>query len=388
MFKVFQPFFIFCMVWLIVILLFNLRLSNLLTGEISEAYKFFFIASGFFLMGYIWPFILYKKINFSSAIFKPHNEKYEELLFKYFHFWIAISIIEIIYSGGIPIVWLFTGSGKTYAEFGIPSIHGLMNALELVLGLISYYFYRLTKKKKFLLLTITFVVWNLCIITRQVIVVLLLEIFFIYYYLAKNKWRLSINLIISFILFVVFFGIVGDLRTGADNFVQLAQPSDNWIDWLPSGFLWVYIYVTTPLNNLLYNFTTPIINYQFLFPNTLSLLFPSVIRNILYPADSTSITGDLVTQAFNVSSAFVAPYQDMGYYGICLFSLFAGTFTNVVWWRNGIVRIFFRAIIVQILILSIFFNHFFYLPVVFQFIWVLVFFRNFNNEEISEFTIS
>jgi hypothetical protein len=120
----------------------------------------------------------------------------------------------------------------------------------------------------------------------------------------------------------------------------------------------------------------------------MSLLFPSVIRNILYPADSTASTGDLVTQAFNVSSAFVAPYQDMGYYGICLFSLFAGFFTNIVWWSNGIIRIFFRAIIVQILILSIFFNHFFYLPVVFQFVWVLIFFRNHSNEKFSEFTAS
>jgi oligosaccharide repeat unit polymerase len=388
MFKVFQPVFIFCLIWLIVILLFNLRLSNLLTGDIGDAYMFFFMASFFFLVGYLCPLIFAEKINVSSSIFKPTGDNYEKLLFKYFYFWISISIIEVIYSKGIPIVWLFTGSDKTYADFGIPSIHGLMNALELVLGLLSYYFYRITKKKKFLVLTITFVLWNLCIITRQVIVVLLLEIFFVYYYFAKNKWKLSVNLVISFVAFVIFFGLIGDLRTGADNFVQLAQPSDNWISWLPSGFLWVYIYVTTPLNNLLYNFTTPITHYKFLFPNTMSLLFPSVIRNILYPADSTASTGDLVTQAFNVSSAFVAPYQDMGYYGICLFSLFAGFFTNIVWWSNGIIRIFFRAIIVQILILSIFFNHFFYLPVVFQFVWVLIFFRNHSNEKFSEFTAS
>jgi oligosaccharide repeat unit polymerase len=388
MLKIFQPVFIFCMVWLTVILLFNLRLSNLLTGEISEAYKFLFIASLFFLTGYTWPFLLYKKINVSSKTLKPESEKYEVLLFKYFYFWLVVSFIEIIYSKGLPIIWLFTGSDKTYADFGIPSIHGLMNALELVLGLISYYFYRITGKKKFLLLTVTFVVWNLCIITRQVIVVLILEIFFVYYYLAKNKLKLTINLIVSFIIFVIFFGIVGDLRTGADNFVQLAQPSDNWADWLPSGFLWVYIYITTPLNNLLFNFQNPVAHYQFLFPNTMSLLFPSVIRNLIYSADSTASTGDLVTQAFNVSSAFVAPYQDMGYIGICIFSLFAGSFTNFVWWKTGIIRIFFRAIIVQILILSIFFNHFFYLPVVFQFVWVVVFFRAYKNEKFSEFKIS
>jgi oligosaccharide repeat unit polymerase len=388
MFKIFQPFFIFSFTWLIVIILYSFRLSNLLTQDINEAYKFFFIATFFFLAGYIFPFIFYKKINISTKIFRPQNENYEKLLFKYFYFWIIISVIEIIYSKGIPIIWLFTGSSKTYFEFGIPSIHGLMNALELVLGLSSYYFYRLTKKRKFLVLTVTFVIWNLCLITRQVIVVLLLEIFFIYFYLAKDKWRLIINLLISFFTFVIFFGIVGDLRTGAENFYLLAQPSDNWVAWLPSGFLWVYIYITTPLNNLLYNFTVPVTNFQFLFPNSLSLLFPSVIRNIIYSSDNTAVTGDLVTQAFNVSSAFVAPYQDMGYYGICLFSLFAGSFTNIVWWKKGICRIFFRAIIVQILILSIFFNHFFYLPVVFQFIWVIIFFRNFNHEGIQDLKIS
>nr|MBB6138204.1 oligosaccharide repeat unit polymerase [Mucilaginibacter sp. X5P1] len=327
-------------------------------------------------------FVFNKELSIGKIQLLTITEKLKKRIFRFFYLWAIVSIFEIIASGGVPIVWLFTGSSKDYMDFGIHSIHGLMNALELSLGILGYYVYRVTKEKKFLFLTFTFFIWNLIIITRQVDVVLIVEVFFVYLLLSDNKLKLIRNILISSLLFVILFGIAGDARSGADSFTQLAQPTDNWPDWLPSGFLWVYIYITTPLNNLLFSFTFSIKHYQFLFPNTLSLLFPSFIRGLIYGPEGGDVSGNLVTDAFNVSSAFASPYQDMGYYGIMLFSVFAGAFTNVVWWCKGIKRVFFRAIIAQILILSIFFNHFFYLPVSFQFVWILIILRNYKNEEL------
>ncbi|HEY8784741.1 MAG TPA: O-antigen polymerase [Mucilaginibacter sp.] len=381
MIKIFQPVFIFAITWLIVIVLYSLRLSNVLDQNINDAYIFLLIAIPFFTLGYLLPFIFRKSFNTSVKIMETSDSNFESKVFNFFYFWAIISAIEIIYSKGIPILWLITGSPKTYMDFGIPSIHGFMNALQLVLSLISFYYYRITKKRKFILLTIFFIVWNLCLITRQVLIVLLIEIFVMQLLMSKNKLNILKKLIIFAFLGIIGFGILGDFRTGGEAFLQIASPTDKWPQWLPSGFLWVYIYITTPLNNLLFNFTFPVTHLNFGFSNTLSILFPSVIRNIIFDSSTDAFSGNLVTQALNVSTAFTPPYIDMGFYGIGIFSFFIGSFSNLVWWVSGIKKIFFHAIIIQIIILSIFLNMFMYLPVVFQFVWVFYFFRKGNKVE-------
>jgi oligosaccharide repeat unit polymerase len=381
MHKFFQPVLIFAATWLATILLYSLQLSNVLNQSVDQAYFFFFIATTFFTIGYFLFFIFRKHINTSLEIIEAGDSYLEYRVLKYFYFWALISVIEVIYSKGIPILWIATGNPKTYMDFGIPSIHGFMNALQLALSLISFYFYKITKRRKFIILFVIFIIWNICLITRQVIIVLLIEIFVLQLLMSKDKFSVIIRLIFFAFLGIIGFGIMGDLRSGGDAFLHIASPSDKWPLWLPSGFLWVYIYVTTPLNNLLYNFTFPVEHPNFSFSNTLSLLFPSVLRNMIFDQSTDSSSGNLITQALNVSSGFIAPYTDMGFYGIGLFSFVIGAFSNFVWWVSGIKKIFFHAIIIQIIILSIFFNMFMYLPVVFQFVWVFYFFRRENKVE-------
>lgn len=360
--------------WLVAITLFSMRLSGLLEQDINQGFIFLGMSLTFFLIGYTLTFFLRKRISLGI-----HSREYiSDYILKrfnsYFIFWILATIAEILYSRGIPIVWLLTGSEKTYFDFGIPSLHGLLNALQLSLGVIAFYLYLITKKKKYIYITLLFVLYNVAIISRQVIIVLLIEIFVIYFYLATNKLKLFRTLIIYFVLAIVGFGILGDLRSDAKTFLVLAQPTERWPDWLPSGFLWVYIYITTPINNLIYNFSFPVEQYRYFFPNTLSLLLPSVIRNMVFSPEDYNVSGNLISLAFNVSSAFAAPYADMGFTGIKLFSLFIGVFSNLTWWAEGSKRIFFRAVISQAILLSIFYNHFMYLPVAFQFFWIYLFF--------------
>ncbi|MCU0349775.1 MAG: oligosaccharide repeat unit polymerase [Flavobacterium sp.] len=382
MFKLFQPVLIFAFTWLLVILLFSLRLSSLLKESISDAWFFYLISTLPFFLGYTVSFAFRKNLNLGAIInFRIDEKSYEKKFNQFFKVWLIITIIEIIYSKGFPALWLITNSGKSYHEYGIPSIHGFINALGLSLSLISYYFYKTTSKKKFLIFTISFILWNLMLITRQVVITLLIEILVLNFYLSKNKLKVIFYFIFYGLIGIISFGILGDLRSGSEAFLKLAGASENWPKWLPSGFLWVYMYVTTPLNNLLYNFTFEIKTSNWLFPNTFSLLFPTIIRTIIFGEDYTN-NGNLVTQAFNVSSAFSGPYLDAGYYGIMIFSLISGIFVNIVWWSKQILRLFYRAIIVQILVLSIFYNMFVYLPVIFQLVCVSIYFYGFNNKNI------
>jgi len=378
-FKIFNPVIIFAAIWLFVIVLFSMRLSALLEESIDSAWFFYLISLTPFLAGYLFAFLPRKSIALDVPVLTEISETYYKRFFIYFYFWLALTVVEIIYSGGFPFLWLITGSDKIYFDYGIPTIHGLLNALELALGIIAFYFYKVDKKKMFLMITIFFVIWNILLVTRQVIIVLLIEIAVVYFLMSDNKLKLVRKLAIYVILGVIGFGILGDFRSGGEAFVKLASPTENWPTWLPSGFLWVYIYVTTPLNNLLFNFTFPIADPHIYFPNTLSLLLPSVIRNLVFDPSVYATGGNLVTEAFNVSSAFTSPYTDMGYWGIVIFSFATGVFSNVIWFVKGIKKIFFHAIIIQIIVLSIFYNMYMYLPVVFQFVWVSIYFSRFKK---------
>lgn len=378
--QLFQPVIIFALTWLSVILLLSLRLSTLLEESLADAWFFYLISLGPFFAGYCIALLFQKKLQLVVKAPVSITDRYYSKFNKFLIFWVIMTLVEIAYSGGFPFIWLLTGSEKTYFDFGIPSIHGFLNALQLALSIISFFFYKISKKKKYLYITILFFIWNILIITRQVIVVLLIEVFVINFFLSKNKIKLMKSLVVSGLLFVIGFGVLGDFRSGAEGFIILAQPTENWPLWLPSGFLWVYIYITTPLNNLLFNFHFPITTPHYFFPSTLSLFLPSVLRNLIFDPEMLG-SGNLVTQAFNVSSAFVAPYIDMGKYGIVIFSFYIGVFCNFTWWAEGSKQIFFRAITTQIIILSIFYNMFMYLPVVFQFVWIFIYFLRFKKHD-------
>ena len=378
-FQFFEPIIYFATAWFLVVILYTLRLSDLLSHNTGMAWITLIGLVFFFSLGYCSSFFFNRKLLLINSFSSDFNfSSIEKAVVRLFVFWLFFIIVEIIYSGGIPIIWLLMGKSKGYGDFGIPSLHGFMNALQLSLTIVSFSIYLNGKKKFFLRLTIFFLIWSMMMITRQVVIVAAIEIFFIYVIHERNRVKILKKLFTWTFFGILLFGFIGDIRTGADKFVWLAQPSKNWPEWIPSGFLWVYIYLVTPLNNLLYNFSFEIKEYDFLFSNTNSLLFPSFIRSVIFGNETYLKSGLLVTQAFNVSSSFASPYIDAGFYGVALFTLFIGFCSGFFWWNKGRSRIFYRAIIFQMLVLSIFYNHFFYLPVAFQLVFIPFFFKRFK----------
>jgi hypothetical protein len=158
------------------------------------------------------------------------------------------------------------------------------------------------------------------------------------------------------------FGFVGDYRSGSSDLIRKwAQPTDNYPDWLPSGMLWGYIYGATPINNLLRTVdVSPPLN-NLLFPNTAATLFPSVLRAMIYGEQlGETESGQLVDSTFNVSTAYVGPYQDFGFIGVAIYSMLTA---------------FLCLQFCQCLILSLFWNQFLALPVITQVFWLGFFFR-------------
>jgi hypothetical protein len=194
--------------------------------------------------------------------------------------------------------------------------------------------------------------------------------------------RSLFNGVIVLLVLVLLFGYMGDFRSGADAFRGAAMPTAAFPEWLPSGALWVYIYLATPIGNLVNTAAVAPPQYNLLFPNTAALLLPTVLRKLVYGEASLNdaLSGELVTDAFNVSTAYVGPFQDYGRLGMAGFSVLLGLIASYCWRRRSFRDALIYGVIGQILVLSIFFNHLFYLPVISQIGWLFIFFPTATGE--------
>ena len=371
-----HPLFVFSSVWLGVLLLYSLHLSFILrypTTEIVSTILTVWVP--FAVTVCIYQVIRrHPALNRSSAR-KPFRINYELLrrrLKIWFRIWIAVTVVEITASGGVPIAWALTGSSKTYVDFGIKSLHGFVDSLQLTIAICYFVLFLASKQLKDLRVPIFFVCWCGVIINRNMMLVTLLEFAVLYVRLRGLKVSTATKLVAGMLSFILVFGFIGDIRQGSGGAIrQLAQPTDEYPDWLPSGALWAYIYITTPINNLVYNVKETRPAYNPLFPNTVATLFPSVVRVVIYGDQlSDAESGQLVVSAFNVSTAYVGPYQDFGHTGMTLFSVMTGAMCFFFWVRNDLKNVLMLAVVTQCLILTLFFNHFFYLPVITQLAWI------------------
>jgi oligosaccharide repeat unit polymerase len=261
-------------------------------------------------------------------------------------------------------------------DFGIPTVHGFMNSLLLAIALIHAALYGILKRRQYLLLPAFALLWSILAVTRNMMIVLVFEVSLVLLQLQRVRFRTIFRSICGGAVLVLVFGFIGDFRTGGEAFRLLAQPTKNYPDWLPSGILWVYVYLVTPVNNLINTAQSIQPLHSLLFPNTLASLLPSVVRQMALGSETTamSASGDLVTTAFNVSTAYVGPFQDYGYAGMILFSSLIGLVSVFFWKKTSLRDLLIYTVLAQCLLLTVFFNHFFYLPIISQVFWLALFF--------------
>jgi len=375
-----HPLVIFSAVWLGVIGLYSLHLSKLLQYSTQEAVT---------AVLYVWaPFagitLFCSALRQFTLLGFPRANRVTTLdlslvdrrLQGFFILWLMATLIEVIVSGGIPIVWALEHGSKIYTDYGIPSLHGLVNSLLLSIALCRYGIFLLAGRRKDLVIPLFVPIWAILIINRNMLLVTLLQYGVLYLYLKRVRLLRVIQCAIAFLLFVLVFGIVGDIRQGSSDALRMvAQPTDQYPEWLPSGALWAYIYATTPINNLIHTAYTVPPEENILFPNTAATLFPSVVRKIIYGSRSDDAeSGNLVVSSFNVSTAYIGPYQDYGYIGMVAFSAFTAFFSQLFWFRTNFRDVLIYSILAQCLVITLFFNHFFALPVITQIVWMFCFF--------------
>lgn len=386
-----HPLTIFSIVWLGVVFLYSMHLSKLLLYPTQQVVNialiiwapFAFVVLVYTLFRHILVW-LYPSVRKLSVI---DFTALERRLTVWFRVWIVISIVEIIVSGGIPLLWLIQHSDKTYMDFGISSVHGLVNSLLLSIGLCRFALFLLTGKRRHLIVPLFILVWSLAVVTRNMLLVSLIEFGILFFRLKPIQPKSILKLVVGVVCLVLAFGAIGDYRTGSSDLIRLwAQPTEEYPEWLPSGVLWGYIYISTPINNLVYTSETVQPVDRITFPNTSATLLPSIMRKIIYGSQLDSAeSGELVASTFNVSTAYIGPFQDYGFLGIALFSVVIAVACLIFWFRRSLGDILIFSVLTQCLALSLFFNHFFYLPIISQAAWILFFFKKLKQKDVSAY---
>lgn len=149
-----HPLIVATSIWGVLLGLYTLHLSELLLFPVLELVPlalaiwtpFAIVALGYAL----WRPRILRQGYKPSVPGRAQLAVIEKRLRLLFRFWMVAAVFETLVSGGFPIVWLYTNRVKTYADYGVPSLHGLVNSLLLALALSRVGLYLFTKERRHL----------------------------------------------------------------------------------------------------------------------------------------------------------------------------------------------------------------------------------------------
>lgn len=329
-----NPAFIFSFVWGVALFLYTQYWSNVLL-PLSNL-TFYYILISIFVTIFSWMFfvVIYKstRIGYQRVMYQfSENENRKIMIF--FKIWFIGFFVELLYFRDAPILALFGLGNMSYGEFGLPSLHGFLNAIILSISMYVFYKYIGTNRKIFLWYYILTLLVPIIGMTRGMLTSLLVQSLFVYIVFKGIKIKSLIKLLSFIIIFIYLFGILGEVRYhgNPDDLYAVFQISDNYPDFLPKNFIWVYMYIVSSINNIeniigsyeLVNFEP----YKSLFG-----LLPSIIKVHL----ELPIEQNLVTSAFNVSSFMPNYFAAYGIIGSLFFYFFASLVSMYVYYRYTI----------------------------------------------------
>jgi oligosaccharide repeat unit polymerase len=312
-------------------------------------------------------------LNFELKQFLNSRQRKIKKYIKYLLLiYILIAILDVFYSRGVPIIWALTGSSRSYVDFGVPTLHGIANSIVFFLASLLTLL-TILKVKNYKGILFALIVYQVLILSRGTIIVMTVQMLAVFLFISRMGFLKNIGIVVFLLVFVVAFGMLGDLRQGANPYYGLL--TDEWkelFNSLPSGFLWAYIYVSSGLNNL--NFNVGIIEPSYIPVYTFAKLVPSIIYNF-FSIEKVVDTFTFVNAGLNVSTIYSAFYSDFGILSFLLvmvIQLVASNKYNLA--RKGnIYSLLSYVVAYQAIFLSFFIDTFFYIPFLFQFVIVYFF---------------
>lgn len=364
-----NPAFIYCGVWGGVLLLYLLNATTNLVPV--SGFGVVLILLNMFSMVLICFFFAARSLAITPSY--DQASKYEagaQLYFRGLIFcWFLGTLLEIFFQRGFPLYWVLVGDGRLYTDFGIPSFHGVMNAMYLQAVTVLAYLYILKPRKFILVIGVMLLFWPVLMLGRGILLSAIIQILAVFLVMRSIGLKSFSVMCFSAISAVVLFGWLGDIRQVANPFSHLVRYEySGFFSFMPSGFLWFYVYLTSGLSNLFFNIDT--LQPVYAFEHTFYNLIPSFLKNY-WGIDTRKDLFMLVDSSLNASTYYAAYISDFGVLGAFFTAFFIQIFCGWAYFsaKRGMPwGVLSYAVAVQVLMFSVFYDLFFILPVLMQFI--------------------
>lgn len=362
------------LIWIAVSLLYSMYLSDLL----EHATKITVFSIGlsipfFFFIGYFIAKLVFFKRSKDNKLLRVNMNVFKMKVKKLSLFFVLIVFIEFAYERFIPLISMMRGGSLSHFDFGIPSLHGLLMSLGALLFTSWYFIYHIEKRRVSMIWMFSIITLFILLVTRKMMVICIFQTILLSLTLRTSNTVFFKYIFIALIILIIF-GILGDIRTGRELFLSLSHFTIDYPEWLPTGFGWIYIYITTPLANLINAMQMDLpVSYDLDF---IQGLFPSIIRNKFF-----TITEDnfghvwQVSGAFNIGTGFMAIYLSLGYIGFFIFNVILGFTYRLIELFSFKIGFFLLLIVFSsCTLLLIFSNNFFNLNTASQMLFSYIFF--------------
>ncbi len=366
LFKPTGPLFAFIVPWTLVIIGQLLQLCDIIVPVYSSFYLIV-IGNMLTLCGIAFTYQTFMPLSlslnrqtFENIVF---SRRFKLIISLLLGFYLSLQVLQVILCQGFPLLWIFQRSAKTYMDYGIQSLNGLLNAIYLV-GTTGFFLIYLKQKGKMRFVFLMFLMAiPIFLVTRQLMISLFLQISCCA--LIYNPRLIRTFLKIACVILILFM-VVGNLRTGLDTLISILGPKD-YIPTLFYPFLWIYAYIVTPFNNV--NASIDTITPLGSLYHELMPLLPSFFRQ------SASLEGgytgfELVHKNMTVSTFYIEPLLDFGrvwaFVFMAVFQFFLVRSYRKALYSRLPLHIMEYSVYYMITCLSIFSNLLLFLPVVAQ----------------------
>ena len=176
-----RPSFVYIGIWSLVISLHSLNLI-----VFYEKPNFQFIQIQIF----IFIFLLFSEIAV-KAINRGHRYSLQRIAFdavplnrinkRLLPLLLMMFLVDSIYSGGFPLIWILLGDARSHSDFGMPTFHGLFHGLLLFFVTCSFLLIRLNcQPKKNMRHVLLFVLYVILVFNRGIIIIFSIQAVCIY----------------------------------------------------------------------------------------------------------------------------------------------------------------------------------------------------------------
>lgn len=362
-----RPITAYCIVWAAVVLLHSLSLLDF--------YDPFSLLTPFLIAGpALISWVIAKRFSpqfrplaTAEAVDGMHTaERFRDAMFIIA---VCMFVFETIVFGGMPLVWMITDVPKGYADFGIPTLHGIFNGLLMFMTSASGAFAVMgSRRRKNLTLFVVGIAVMVALFSRAMLVITLIQIAAVVLFRIRGHFTVVriAGLAVITLAGLFAFGVLGNLRSqhelskqyptedkppfdivvdnskskevlpppppetpltareaktwsltneGYNPLIGMLNPERIWVfRYVPTEYLWAYTYITSGYNNLIHNVhKAPTMKPA----TTFAKLVPTIVYSA-FGADKRIDDFTRPNQNFTVATAFAGPVSDFGYFGFLL----------------------------------------------------------------------